>query len=341
MKQMLIILVVVWLNSVLLFADRVELNNGDRLTGEVRDLSSGKLSLETAYAGTVEIQWDQVETLLAAETFVVEFAGGGSATGSISSLEPGILKIGSTSPIPTVDVITIRKETATRQEPGLLGNWHGSADAGYTFTRGNTEIDNLVISFLPERETAKDRIRVRVRSLYSVQDGGISSERATSSNMHMGQARYDRFLSRRAFVFAVGRIEKDERERLDLRTSEGGGFGIQFQPDSETHVSLFGGVTFLQEDFEAVERRLSAEGLAGVEFETARFGPFLITSKGQLLPILRDGRYRIEWDASIRIPLFGGFTLGLQMFDNFDSNPPRALVKKNDFGVISTVGLTF
>ena len=108
-----------------------------------------------------------------------------------------------------------------------------------------------------------------------------------------------------------------------------------------TQLSLFGGLTFLQENFEGLDRTLSAEAITGLEFESARFEPFIISTLAQLLPILTDSRYRVQWSANLRVPLFAGFNLGLQMFDNFDSDPPQIDVRKNDFGIVSTVGYAF
>ena len=335
MKPVLSPLVVVLINLTPLSADTVELYNGDRLSGQVEALVSSKLTLQTSYAGTLSIQWDQIETLSTAEPFLVEFIDGESTTGSISSPEPGTLQIGSNSPVAVTEVVALRRERAVRPEPGFFASWQGSADLGYTFSRGNTTIDNLSISFQPERETLVDRTRLQVRSLYSAQ----GEER--SSNMHLGQIRYDRFLSPRTFVFAQGRFETDQREQLDLRTSQGGGLGIEFQIDPLTSVSIFAGMTFLQEDFQSLARKLSAEALAGLEFETAGLEPFVIGTRSQLLPILTEGRYRVEWTASVRIPFFGGFTLGLELFENFDSDPPQVDIRKNDFGLLSTFGLTF
>ena len=346
MKNLHISLGVVLTICLPLWADHVELNNGDRLTGDIKNLSSGQLNFETHYAGPLQIQWAHVKSLSTSEPFLVQLANGKSSHGLISSSDPGLLNIGSSVSVSTKEIVSIQKEVATLSAPGLFQNWTGSIDGGYNFNRGNTDIENLAISFQPERETDTDRIRVRARSFYSVQNraylpGVGISEIRISSNMQMGQARYDRFMGSKSFIFALGRVEKDERERLNLRTSQGGGFGMEFRPSSQTYVSLFGGLTFLQEDFENIEKKFSAEGLAGIEFETDRFAPFIISSKGQLLPGFSEDRYRLEWDLSIRIPLFAGFNLGMEMFENFDSNPPRENVRKSDFGLISTIGLTF
>lgn len=332
MRSVPILLVVVLTPYIPVLADTIELNNGDRISGQVQRLVSAKLRFQTGYAGILEIDWNQIETLSTSEPFVVEFTNGESALGSILSAEPGFLQIGSDSPVSVTEVYAIRKEADV---PGFIQSWEGSADVGYSLSRGNTTIDNLSLSFQPERRTLLDRIRIQMHSLYSVQ------QEETSSNMHRLQVRYDRFVSSRMFVFVQGRAETDEQAQLDFRTSQGGGLGWEFQINPLTTASIFGGITFLQERFESLERTFSGEGVAGLELETALFPPLVIGTKGQILPILSDGRFRAEWTANIRIPLFSGFNLGLQMFDNYDSDPPQPTIRKNDFGLLSTFGLTF
>jgi hypothetical protein len=266
---------------------------------------------------------------------VVEFDDGVSAMGIISSPQPRTLQIDSNPPVSFAEVVAIYKKAALPEGSSFMESWEATADLGYTFVRGNTSIDNFALHFHPVRKTDVDRIRVLAQSLYSVQDD------AEASSMHSVQGRYDRFLNSRIFFFVSGLVEIDERETLDLRTSEGGGLGMEFALDPATQLSILGGMTFLQEKFKGLDRTLNAEVIAGVELKTERFEPFVIGTTSQLLPILGEGRFRVRWSANIRIPLFAGFSMGLQMFDNFDSEPPQIDVKKNDFGVVSTVGYTF
>ena len=76
MKLALMPLLVALIPLTPLWADTVELSNGDRLSGQVEGLDLAKLTLQTTYAGTVKIQWDQIETLSTSESFVVEFNNG-------------------------------------------------------------------------------------------------------------------------------------------------------------------------------------------------------------------------------------------------------------------------
>ncbi|MGI2028369.1 hypothetical protein [Endozoicomonas acroporae] len=57
------------------WADTVWMNNGDVLSGDIVKLDSGKLSLQTKYAGTIELDWRYVTALDSDKTFWVSLIG--------------------------------------------------------------------------------------------------------------------------------------------------------------------------------------------------------------------------------------------------------------------------
>ena len=50
------------LESGRLKAESIHLNNGDRLTGTVVELTDGKLQVATPYAGNIEIDWSVIQS---------------------------------------------------------------------------------------------------------------------------------------------------------------------------------------------------------------------------------------------------------------------------------------
>ena len=52
-------------------ADEVVIVNGSRITGEVVRQEAGALKLKTTFAGTLEIEWDQVQQLILDEPVIV------------------------------------------------------------------------------------------------------------------------------------------------------------------------------------------------------------------------------------------------------------------------------
>ena len=57
-------------------ADRVELADGSIINGKILSAEGGKLKVETAFAGTIEIAQDKVKTFATDEAVNVSLAGG-------------------------------------------------------------------------------------------------------------------------------------------------------------------------------------------------------------------------------------------------------------------------
>lgn len=318
-----------------LSADVVEMNNGDRITGEVQSLSGGSLVIKTAYAGQIKIRFEHVHSLTTGEPVVVQFESGLQLESPVLIEEESVKIEGP----PSYAVFRSEINSITRRpEPvgdvGFFENWHGDIDFGYNIARGNTTLNNLAFTVSPQRRTDADRIQTRFHTLHSVQND------QTTSNLSRARLRYDRFIGPQTFFFLLGEAERDGQQQLDFRTRQGSGFGVRFKPQPYIQLSIYGGFTFLQERFETAERKLGAEGLGGFDLETSLFGALVFTTRSQLLPFLTEERFLFQLESGIRIPLFDGLTFGFQLFDNYDSSPLRA-VRKNDVGLLSTVGYSF
>ncbi len=57
-------------------ADTLWLSNGDRLTGQLKTLQDGKLTLITKYAGTLQINWPDVQRIESKTPLLIELAPG-------------------------------------------------------------------------------------------------------------------------------------------------------------------------------------------------------------------------------------------------------------------------
>lgn len=316
--------------------DVVELANGDRVSGTVGNLTGGRLSIDTSYAGRILIDWKQVRSLATTGEYEVDLIGGQTVTGTIIPVQPGEYRIGAGRGPTTLATEIAAIRTPPEIHAGLFADWHGGADLGYTTTRGNSRTTQFAFQFQPQRRRLRDSIKVdlqSLRSLTSIAGGGTNSQSL--------ETRYDRFLSPTLFYFLVGKGEHDQRQSLLLRTREGGGLGVRMRIGTRTQVSTLTGLTFGQEQFKAQNYRLGGEGLLGYEFETRAVTPIQITSKAQILPsIAQLGRFRSEWDGGMRVPFTGKMNFGVRLFHRFDSAPPVD-TRKADYGLISTIGMTF
>ena len=321
-------------------ADFVTLSNGDRISGSVESLADGKLSFKTSWAGSIQISWEAVAVLESDETFAVKTTAGEVYSGSLRKAE-STLSVRADETTRNLDLPDIASITPAGQpEPGFWEELEGGVDFGYSLARGNSNTTQSSFSANANYEGPEYKVQGKIVSILSEPEQGPGTSR------HTLDTRYDRFLSKRSFVFVLGGLERNEQQLLNLRTKVGGGVGRKLINADDTTLSLLGGVDFANERFRpggGIESLTTsnAEALAGFDFKMTKFAGIEFTLSAALHPTLTDGgRYRIEADSGFRIPIAKSFTWGLSLYDRFDSRPPVP-VQRNDYGLLSTLGFKF
>lgn len=322
-------------------ADTVVLNNGDRLTGEIQKLAEGKLFLKTTYAGGVKIDWKMIDRLTTEGPVEVEAQSGKRYTGTIQPADGGmeIVTPDKRTPLTPSQVVAMSR-VSDDGGPGFWERLEGNIDAGYNLTRGNSRLTQSSVGLNGRYRKPGYKVQASASSIFSRQDNAAVVSRQAAN------VRYDVFLGPRLLTFALGGLERNDRKRLNLRSKMGGGVGWKVRKTQLTELSILGGATFTNEQFQDdASGNLPAdsfgEALLGVEWDTTRFDHVRLSTKLSLYPSLKPGgRYRIEYDSSVRVPLVHRLTWSLSLFDRFDSNPPIA-VERNDYGLVSAFGFAF
>ena len=81
-------------------ADVITVRNGDRITGEIKSLAYGRLTLETDSMGTVNIEWPDVVRVESPQKFLIEDTGGNLIYGHIDrDPQAGYLSVAGTGPV--------------------------------------------------------------------------------------------------------------------------------------------------------------------------------------------------------------------------------------------------
>jgi putative salt-induced outer membrane protein YdiY len=321
----------------------VVMQNGDQLSGEIDGLADSKLALKTGYAGTIRIAWDQIAELTGHETKVmVEVETGRRYAGSVEKVGERlyIQNEDVRAEVQTRDVVAMVPMTDSKP-PGFWQLLQGSFDVGYSFTRGNSSQTQSSVGARGQYRTHTYKAQGRLSSIFSETDD------ADPTSRHAVDGRLDRFLTPKMFAFGLTGFERNERQKLDLRSKFGGGFGWTLLDTKRTQLSLLGGFTYTNEQFRAEEegeeppRSSTGEGLVGVEWETNPFLDVRFSTKLSVHPnVVQSGRYRVEYDSSLRIPLLKALTFSVSVFDRYDNRPPTD-VKRNDYGLISAFGFAF
>jgi Protein of unknown function, DUF481 len=314
--------------------DILVLRNGDKITGEIKELDRARLKYSTDDIGTIYIEWNKVASLTSPKTYDVELESGRRHYGSlVAAPSVGLLRIAGYGDTVLVGVLSVVHISALEQS--LFKRMDGSVDVGFYIASAN-HLSQLSVDFAVLYRT-RERIANLTGSAQRTHQEDVDDVERSSLSLS-----YSRVLTNRWFALAQTGTERNSELGIDLRWSLavlGGRYIVQ------TNSSLFGvgaGISGNVENPKAGEMRWNTEAVVGANW--ALFGyDFPKTDISISVQAYRDltrDRFRFEGDANIKREIIKDFTVGLTAAESFDSDPPSGGVE-NDWTLKFTVGWTY
>ncbi len=325
-----------WMNSPLLAHDKTDvviLKNGDHVTGEIKSLQRGKLSLSTDSMGTVAIEWEDVARVTSQWDFEVETETGLKTFGSLApAAEPQTMEIIGESSRNTLNQTSVVR--LTQLEAGFWARLEGYVDLGFSFARANRATEWTL--------GGEATTRTEIRQLKTTFSSLFSDRKDVESNTrNVLTFDWTRFFSDRWLVTGLATFTQNQELDLDIRGVFGGDLGRHVIQNNRSLLTVRGGAVFTRERFTGDQPgRSNIEGTGTIEYELFTFqDPEIdITTTLTVLPSFTDwGRIRADLDTRMRFELFKDFFWSVSAFDNYDSSPPQG-TETNDFGVNTSVG---
>ncbi|UCC82723.1 MAG: DUF481 domain-containing protein [Gemmatimonadota bacterium] len=318
--------------------DVVILENGDHITGEIKELTRGRLSYSTDDMGTISIEWEHILRITSAAFYEVEMTSGDKYFGQIDPAAEErqvVLRVAQFSD-------TLSMASVVRIIPIEATFWQRLS--GYIDLRFNFQQANLVRDL-----TLEGQVRYRTRKTFNVLDfetyfqnqetGGETSRNSLGYEVN-------RFVARKWTALASILMEQEEQFDLDRRVTLGGGGSLIVTQTNHGSLRTTAELQWMNEQFTDEEQasndlevNLGAQG----EYYLFDSPKTDITSSLSILPNLTDwGRVRIEFDARLSYELLSDFTVALNVRERFDSRPPsETTTNKNNFSTTLSVGWTF
>jgi Protein of unknown function, DUF481 len=316
--------------------DTVVLRNGDRISGEIKSLDSGRLELKTVSLSTIYVEWDKVVSLTAVGVYEVETREGGRYVGRPGPAAPGRMGLaldrGETLVFDLLTVVRMR-----RIKDVWWRRLSGNVSLGASYTQSSGVGQGTLSSSVTFRRPAFE-VSTAFDQSVSVENKQVSSSRTS------WRTSYYRLLSKRWFVPGFTRIDRNPDLGYNLRAVFGGGVGRFLVQSNSGVLGVAGGIVYNR------ELPLDGGGSNGVEAFFGANGTFYRydTPKTQLnvavsaSPSLSDGgRFRFDLDGSLSHEIIRDFTVGLTIYDSYDNRPPQEGALKNDVGMSLTIGWTF
>jgi hypothetical protein len=320
--------------------DTVYFKNGDKLTGEIKGLRRGELSLNTDATGTIGIEWEKIAAVVSNQNIQIETTSGVRYFGHLATSNEASELIVVTKAGPrTLDAM--RVITMDPIDGEGIHALDVDVSIGYNFAKaGGIAVGNAGLN-------ADWRSLIRVESLRfsttttasdSESDGDQSSKRVALALQHT------RLWQNRWFSNGGLSFDRNDELGLNLRTSLSGGGG-RFLIQSNTMLwSLDAGLQVSREDMDADDGDTdSLEATFRSKFDWFVFHDpeFDWSSTIEIIPSLTEsGRVRGEIDTTLKWELIGDLDWGLSFYASFDSQPAET-GSTSDYGVNTSLTYEF
>jgi len=325
-------------------ADTVYLHNGDRLTGRILHLSPDSLTLETTWAGEMQIrrfevraiQTDKPVVVLRERTDHTEWA-------VISPGDPGRMMVRPVSdaevfgpaaqqteaasaaqpepaPATPLDVAarSIRYINPVPEESGEGVSRDGRITLSGALLRGNSDGERLYVETDFNTRARGWRYTVGLKARRERDAGNLVSSNWLLSGNH------DRFLAGSArFAYLRASLEDDRFRDVDLRSAIGAGLGTQLLQTESTQLSVRGGFDAVDlRRYQGADERYPALGW-GVNLSRRIdwFGAELFHDQSGFWNLDDAAQVTVRSRSGIRLPFISGMTASLQLNLDWEGEP--------------------
>lgn len=320
--------------------DVVVLANGDRITGEIKSLERGLLTLKTDALDTVQIQWLHVAGIETRQLLEVRSADDrryvGHVDGSADAAETLQLR-GTDRETPTRLPLSSVVELTPLSEGALRNRLDGHLSLGFSAASANHDRQATLSADLSYRDE---------RNSFQASYDGARTKSANNPALQRqnAEALYRWFPSERRFWAATASMTRNDELGLDLRSLVGVGVGSYWMRSPERELWWLAGVATTRERYSHGESRQNAEGVLQAHFDLFRFDhPKVdVAAELALYPSLSiGGRVRSEFSLQTRIELIKDLYYELSYQRSADNKPPEGGRKEVDWSLVSSVGYKF
>ena len=319
--------------------DVVVLVNGDRITGEVKQLERGILTYGTDFMGTLKIEWDKVVQLRSDQLLEVEMLDGTRTNGRPRELgERGALRLEADRGEPARPIALVNVARIFALDVGRLRDrLDGYVNVGWSAAAAN-DVSQLSVG---AGLTYLDEIRLWDFSYVASRSDSATSPRTESQTLKIDQLR---FLRDQWFWTGGGNISTNDELGLDLRVLLGGGIGRYFFQTPSQEFFAAAGIAVSKEEFSDGQTQESFEGILTMSYDLYRFdSPEIdISTELTVYPSFTvSGRVRTDAGIRMRYEIIDDLFYELSAQHTYDNEPQSVGATNSDWSVVTSLGYSF
>ena len=322
--------------------DIIILNNGDRITGEVKNLIAGQLELKTDYMGTVFIDWENIRDLISQTGQQIELSDGQRIVGSLD--KPKV-----SSP-DEKEVIIIRSDKGQIEVD--------SADVVRMYPVGGGFWDRMDLSFSLgfdyDKSSSVAKYNLGIDASYRdpefITMGKLSSELTTQNQVgntsrNVLNLNHMSFLEKKRYRSYFGSMEQNDQLGVDLRTLLGVGYGWVPVSTGRNWLTLGVGLAANHErPFDGSDTDVNFEAVGTIRYQYYKHSipERTLNVYFQVYPsITQFGRVRADFTFDAKWEVIRDFFVGMEIYSSYDGEPAALEGAEIDYGFRTMVGLKF
>lgn len=308
--------------------DTIYFQNGDRVTAEVKKLENNQLRLSTDDAGTINVEWNKIDSVKILNPMRVLLSNGRILYGILLPAgEAGKCYLWTSIGDPLL-LDLIRIVALDPMEEKLIDRFSGTLSSGFSYVKA-TKVMQLNLDATVKYSAEKNLLQLSYSGLFS-QDPESGYKQNQS-----GSARVLRLLPKKWFLITEFNMESNSEMDLDIRTSLTLGGGNSLLRTNFSHLYIAYGLLGNREVSLGVEQ-YNIEALVISEYSVFIYDDpeVSFTLTGDLIPSLNNlGRVRADIDSNLKWEIFNDFYLKWTFYFSYDSRPISTTSEKNDWAV--------
>ncbi len=305
-------------------ADMVSTRDGAQLVGTIKGIENGKITLETSYAGTLEIDTAEVVTFETQDPVFVRLDSGNTMSGQVKARADGEMQIinddGTMST--TMDRVVMSwnvgdKDPLIAAEENLRRKWSYSLSGNVAGKTGNVEENSFGLRGSATLKGPDDTL-LFYGSYFTAEVEGVKTDDET-----VGGVRYESFVVGDLGWYVRAEGEKDEFENLDFRATAGGGATYRFINQDNHNLTGRVGTAYRHQTF---LDSISEDDLTldfGLSHKYTHNDYWSVATELNFNPATSDfGNFLINHVTDFEIPLPSKWwSLGLGISNKYNSEP--------------------
>jgi putative salt-induced outer membrane protein YdiY len=319
------------------FADQVEMKNGDRISGVIVTVEKGSLIINTSYAGQITIQWVEVNQIRTDSPAQVVLKDERSFEGVTQPTDDGQLKLEVEETGEAVTFILTDIKAINPEPPAPTRRVEVYANIGVETDRGNTVKDQFDVDgqLLVRRDAHRAKLGADIE--YDV------TFKEVSKNKGLAYLEYNYLLTEQKYLFGRSLVSWDEFKDLRRRHTYDAGAGYTFLETPLTRLFSAAGLSRVKERYTDPGGEQTFPAITWTfDYKRWFFNKHLQFFHNQRVYVALDTLDNSFWftRTGIRIPLYKFIRWTLQFNYDWDNIPIRD-VDNADIKFISKLGFKY